>query len=89
MHVQKALHASLLATALFTATLGVATAQQDEGQNNNKCNGKKGRGCQIPEVPFTAVLPAAAAVGITGFYVIQRRRFRGEASVEDDRAARG
>lgn len=78
MHPQRALSAALLAAALFSATAGVALGEDGD------CKGKKKKGCEVPEVPYTAILPAAAMAGAAGFYLIQRRRSatRAEATVE-------
>lgn len=77
MPAQKALHSALLAVALFSTAIGVASADEE-------CSGKKKKGCQIPEVPYSAILPAATMAGAAGFYFVQRRRSapRAEAPVE-------
>ena len=79
MSARQAVHATLLATALFATSLGVASA--------DKCDGKKKKGCEVPEVPYGAILPAATMAGVAGFYFVQRRRsaLRVEAPVEDGR----
>lgn len=76
MRIQTVAGATLLAATLFSTVLGVASA-------DNECNGKKKRGCEVPEVPYSAILPAATMAGITGFYFVQRRRGT-PASVEAD-----
>ncbi len=78
MRIQQVVGAALLAATLFTTALGVASA-------DNECNGKKKRGCEVPEVPYSAILPAATMAGITGFYFVQRRRGAPD-SVEADEA---
>ncbi len=79
MSAQKAVHATLLAVALFSTALGVASADE--------CTGKKKKGCEVPEVPYSAILPAATMAGAAGFYFVQRRRsvLRAETPVEDGR----
>jgi ABC-type uncharacterized transport system permease subunit len=64
MRTRQFLHATLLATALFATALGVTSAD---------CKDKKKKGCEVPEVPYSAILPAATMAGIAGFYFIQRR----------------
>lgn len=80
MSARKAVHAALLTFALFSATMGVASADEE-------CSGKKRKGCEIPEVPYSAILPAAGMAGVAGFYFVQRRRStpRAEVPVEDGR----
>ena len=80
MSPRHAVHATLLAAALFSTAVGVASA-------DNECSGKNQRGCEVPEVPYSAILPAATLAGAAGFYFVQRRRsaLRVEASVEDGR----
>lgn len=68
MRAPKAIHATLLVAALFGTTMGIASADDDD------CKGKKKKGCEIPEVPYSAILPAATMAGAAGFYFIQRRR---------------
>lgn len=81
MRPKRALHATLLALVLFTTVLSAVSADDDD----DRCRGKKKKGCQVPEVPYSAVLPAATMAGITGFYFVQRRRST-PASVEADEA---
>ncbi|TAK77727.1 MAG: hypothetical protein EPO16_04970 [Dehalococcoidia bacterium] len=78
MRLQRALNAALLAAALFGTTASVAFGEEGD------CNGKKKRGCEVPEVPYTALLPAVTMAGAAGFYLVQRRRYaaRAEAAVE-------
>ena len=78
MRIQKTAGAALLAVTLFSMAFGVASA-------DNECNGKKKKGCEVPEVPYSAILPAATMAGITGFYFVQRRRST-PAPVEADHA---
>ncbi|TAJ19797.1 MAG: hypothetical protein EPO65_05660 [Dehalococcoidia bacterium] len=78
MRIQRAIGAALLAATLFATALGVASA-------DNECGGKKKKGCEVPEVPYSAILPAATMAGITGFYFVQRRR-SAPASVESNEA---
>ena len=85
MRAQKALNAALLALVLFSATAGVALGDEDD--DRGRCKGKKKKGCEVPEVPYSAILPAATLAGVAGFYFVQRRRsaLRAEAPVEDGR----
>lgn len=76
MRIQNTVGAALLAATLFTSALSVASADD--------CHGKKKKGCEVPEVPYAAVLPAATMAGITGFYFLQRRRNTPMASVGAD-----
>jgi cytochrome bd-type quinol oxidase subunit 2 len=47
-----------------------------EAAKDDACKGKKKKECEIPEVPWTMVLPMAA-VGLTaGYYLLQRKRDR-------------
>lgn len=85
MRAQNIFHAVLMATALFASAGGVALADHVPGHTNDeRCQGKSKKGCEVPEVPYTAILPAAAMAGAAGFYLIQRRRSatRAEATVE-------
>lgn len=66
MRVQKAGQAVLLAVALLASTAGVASAAS--------CEGKKKKGCEVPETPYVAFLPVVTTVGVAGLYVFQRRR---------------
>lgn len=77
MRIQKTIGATVLAASLFISITGVASA--------DNCDGKKKKGCEVPEVPYSAILPAATMAGITGFYLIQRRRGT-RVSVEADEA---
>ena len=79
MRARKALNATLLAAAIFSTAIGVASAAPDD------CAGKKKKGCEVPEVPYSAILPAATLAGVAGFYLIQRRRsfLHAETPVED------
>ena len=79
MSPRRAAHATLLAAALFSTAVGVAAAEE--------CDGKKKRGCEVPEVPYSAILPAATMAGVAGFYFVQRRRsaLHAEAPVEGGR----
>jgi len=85
VRAQKALNAALLALVLFSATAGVALGDDDRDRDRDRCEGKRKRGCQVPEVPYSAILPAATMAGAAGFYFVQRRRSdpRAEVSVED------
>ena len=65
MRTRQFLHATLLASALFATALGSASAQ---------CNGKGKKACEVPETPYSAILPAVTMVGVAGLYVFQRRR---------------
>jgi len=65
MRTRQFLHATLLAAALFATAFGSASAQ---------CKGKSGKGCEVPETPYVAILPAVTMVGVAGLYVFQRRR---------------
>lgn len=67
MRIRQFLHATLLAAALGVTALGSASAQE-------ACQGKGKKACEVPETPYSAILPAVAMVGIAGVYVIQRRR---------------
>lgn len=86
MRPQNALSAALVAAALFASSGGVALAGHIPG-HDEACQGKSKKGCEVPEVPYTAILPAAAMAGAAGFYFVQRRRsaVRAEATVEGDR----
>ncbi|PKN79810.1 MAG: hypothetical protein CVU47_10025 [Chloroflexi bacterium HGW-Chloroflexi-9] len=66
----------VLVVALFAALPAVASAGQDGG-----C---KGKGCEIPEVPWTLILPGAGAVMAGGYYAFNRFLGRGEDSTEDE-----
>lgn len=88
MRPQNALRAALLAAALFASSGGIAFAGHVPGHTNAEaCQGQSKKGCEVPEVPYTAILPAAAMAGAAGFYFVQRRRsaVRAEATVEGDR----
>jgi len=80
MSARQAVHASLLVAALFVSAAGVVSAEDE-------CKGKKKKGCEVPEVPYSAILPAASVAGVAGFYLIQRRRsaLRVETPVEGAR----
>ena len=69
--MRAALLGLLVASVLFAGVIDVASA----GSKNN-CKGKNASRpeCQVPEVPWTLVLPAAGAVLASGYYLIQRRR---------------
>lgn len=65
MRTRQFLHATLLAATLFATAFGSASAQ---------CKGKGSKGCEVPETPYVALLPAVTMVGVAGLYVFQRRR---------------
>ncbi len=75
MRIRQATHASVLALVLFTTVAGVASADE-------ACTGKTKKGCEIPEVPYSAILPAAGIAGAAGFYFLQRRRGARETATE-------
>lgn len=80
MRARKTVHAALLSAALFVSVAAVASAE-------DQCTGKKKKGCEVPEVPYSAILPAATMAGLAGFYFVQRRRsaLHAEAPVEGSR----
>lgn len=82
MSARAAVHSALLAAALFASAAGIASADDDRD-----CQGKAKKGCEIPEVPYSAILPAATMAGVAGFYLVERRRstMRATCSVEDGR----
>lgn len=64
--------ALLVVVVVFASMPGTAEAKDDA------CKGKKKKECEIPEVPWTMVLPVSA-IGLTaGYYLLQRRRDRGD-----------
>lgn len=66
---------SLVAALLVAAILfGTFSAPAFAGANENACKGKDKKKCEISEVPWTLVLPAAS-IGIAAtYYLIERRR---------------
>ena len=65
--------ALLVVVVVFASMPGTVEAKKDDA-----CKGKKKKECEIPEVPWTMVLPVSA-IGLTaGYYLLQRRRDRGD-----------
>jgi hypothetical protein len=67
---------AMMVAALLVAILSVSFgAPAEAGGNSDPCNKKNPPPeCQIPEVPWTLVLPVAAVAIAGGYYLIQRRR---------------
>ncbi|MDO9444026.1 MAG: hypothetical protein Q7K37_01825 [Dehalococcoidia bacterium] len=72
----------ILATlALVVVLLAALPSSASAGQDG----GCKGKGCEIPEVPWTLIFPGAGAAMAGGYYMLNRFRGRGgEDSSEDE-----
>lgn len=68
-----------LFVAIVFASMG-ATAEA--ARNEDACKGKNKKQCEVPEVPWTLVLPVASVGLATGYYLLQRHRYRDQASSE-------
>ena len=69
----------LVMVAIMFASMGAtAEAARDE----NACEGKNKKECEVPEVPWTLVLPVASIGLAGGYYMLQRRRHRDDAPFE-------
>lgn len=66
----------VVAVVLFAALPSSASAGQDGG-----C---KGKGCEIPEVPWTLILPGAGVAMAGGYYMLNRFLGRGGGNSTDD-----
>lgn len=78
MKMRCAVLAVLIAAVLF-ASFGVTA---DAARNDNACKGKNKKKCEVPEVPWTLVLPVASVGIAAGYYLVQRRRYRDDAPFE-------
>ncbi len=77
MRTRSMMVALLLAMMLFVVMVAPLDAQQGKGKGDDK--GKRcGKGCEIPEVPITALLPLAAGASVAGYYLVRHYRARGE-----------
>ncbi len=67
---------AMMVAALLVAILAVSFGSNAEaGGNKDPCKGKNPPPeCQVPEVPWTLVLPVAAVAIAGGYYLVQRRR---------------
>lgn len=76
------LRAVLLAAVLVAVMFASFGSTADAARNDNACKGKNKKQCEVPEVPWTLVLPAAS-LGIAGtYYLVQRRHSRDDEAVE-------
>jgi len=65
---------SLLMALLLMAVLFASAPDLVSAQGKNACKGKNKKNCEVPEVPWTLVLPIATAAIAGGYYLVQRRR---------------
>ncbi len=67
---------TLVVAVVLMAVLSVSFGTTTEaGGNADPCRGKDPPPeCQVPEVPWTLVLPVAAVAIAGGYYLVQRRR---------------
>ncbi len=67
---------AMLVAALLVAVLSVSFVTTTEaGGKSDPCAKKNPPPeCQVPEVPWTLVLPVAAVAIAGGYYLVQRRR---------------
>jgi len=80
----KQLRTAVVAFALMAVLLASMGSVAEAGGNANPCKGKNATRpeCQVPEVPWTLILPVAG-VGVAGaYYLVQRRLHRDDAPVE-------
>lgn len=71
-----------LATFMLAAVLFVSLPSSASAGGAGGC---KGKGCEIPEVPWTLILPGAGMAMAGGYYMLNRFRGRGgEDSTEDE-----
>jgi len=70
-----------LATFLLVAVLFAALPSSTSA---GKAGGCKGKDCEIPEVPWTLILPGAGVAMAGGYYMLNRFLGRGEDSTEDE-----
>ena len=73
MRTRSVMVALLLAMMLFVVVVAPLDAQQGKGKGKGG-----GKGCEIPEVPITALLPLAAGASVAGYYLVRHYRARGE-----------
>ena len=72
---------AFLATFLLVAVLFAALPSSTSA---GKAGGCKGKDCEIPEVPWTLILPGAGAVMAGGYYVFNRFLDRAGGKSTDD-----
>ena len=65
-----------LFVAVVFASFG--TSAYATSANDDPCKGKNKKECEVPEVPWTFVLPVASVGLAAGYYLVQRRRSRDE-----------
>ena len=70
-----------LATFLLVAVLFAALPSSTSA---GKAGGCKGKDCEIPEVPWTLILPGAGVAMAGGYYVFNRFLARGDENSTDD-----
>jgi hypothetical protein len=69
------LRAAVLALVLVAFAFGAFAPVVHAGGAKDPCVGKNPPPeCEIPEVPWTLVLPAAAVAVAAVYYIVQRRR---------------
>lgn len=74
---------AVLVATLLVAVLAFSFQTAEAGGKADPCKGKNPPPeCQVPEVPWTMVLPLAAVAIAAGYYLVQRRRHRGESPLE-------
>lgn len=70
---------AFLFIAIVFASMGVTA---EAARNENACQGKNKKECEVPEVPWTLVLPVASVGLAAGYYLVQRLRYRDESPFE-------
>jgi hypothetical protein len=71
----------LIGTFMLVVVLfGVLPSSASAG----KGGGCKGKDCEIPEVPWTLILPGAGAAMAGGYYVLNRFLSRGDGDSSED-----
>jgi cytochrome bd-type quinol oxidase subunit 2 len=68
-----------LFVAIVFASMGTTA---EAARNENACEGKNKKECEVPEVPWTLVLPVASVGLAAAYYLVQRRRYGDESAFE-------
>jgi hypothetical protein len=77
----KQLRVAVVALLLVALLAGSMAGTAEAGGNSDPCAKKKPPPeCQVPEVPWTLVLPIAGIAIAGGYYLVDRRRHRDDSA---------
>ncbi len=76
------LRAIILAILIVGICFASVSAPASAGKKDDPCKGKNKKNCEVPEVPWTLILPTASVAIAASYYLVQRRRFRDDTTDE-------